>query len=356
MSPRTRKHTPPLGGSPEGSPIKTLAGLLDLGESQNPRLRGAENDTLSRSGPYQHKHGHYELNVLNPQIQKNFITNPQHTLHEKEGTTFYGEHPVQFCPTGTVFNELYTKGLKSQPSSSPQPFASAIRGHGGRKLHTSIPNNANAEAWADTRPIIDSPPLSGLSDVHHNHDFNGRTNAGSDDPKVARVPVIEPQNSSQNYPATQNEVTEPPGPSHLSRTTPPEMEDWKDMFDWDSWSNKRIKPSTYFNHQHLPRPYAPADTPPPPSYTSPIAEGVMRSGSPQSRLFTIPSDDKPLGMRKPSVPESEPLSYSGSRSLSSAMIDSLSRGLEHTHLANTFTRYSYHTPLPAQSQNVRLDL
>jgi len=237
LSPRIREPTPPLRGSPKGSPIKTLAGLPDLGESQNPWLISAENDTLSRSGPYQHAHGHYGLNVLNSQIQKNFITNPQHTLHEKEGTTFYGGHPVQFCPTETVFNELYTKGLKSQPSNSPQPFASAIREHGGRKLHTSIPNNANAETWADTRSIMDSPPLSGLSNVHHNHDFNGRTNAESDDPEVARVPVTEPRNSPQNCPATQNGVTEPPGQSHLSIITPPEMEDWKDTFDWLCWND-----------------------------------------------------------------------------------------------------------------------
>lgn len=237
LSPRIRKPTPPLRGSPKGSSIKTLAGLPDLGGSQNLWLITADNDALSRSGPYQHAHRHYGLNVLNSQIQKNFITNSQHTLHEKEGTTFYRELPVQFCPIETVFNELYSKGLKSQPSNSPQPFASAIREHGGRKLHTSIPNNANAEAWADTRSTIDPPPLSGLSDVHHNHGFNGRTNAESDDPEVARVSITEPQNSSQNYPATQNRVTEPPGQSHLSRTTPPEMEDWKDMFDWDLWGS-----------------------------------------------------------------------------------------------------------------------
>jgi hypothetical protein len=136
-----------------------------------------------------------------------------------------------------VFNELYTKGLKSQPSNSPQPFASAIREHGGRKLHTSIPNNASAETWADTRSIMDSPPLSGLSDVHHNHDFNGRTNAESDDPEVARVPVTELRNSSQNCPAKQNGVTEPPGQFHFSRITTPEMENWEDMFVWDSWSS-----------------------------------------------------------------------------------------------------------------------
>lgn len=229
LSPRIRKPTPPLRGSPKGSPIKTLAGLPDPGESQNPRLRSAENDTLSRSGPYQHAHGNYGLNALNPQIQKNFITNPQYMLHEKEGTTFYGEHSVQFYPTETVFNELYTKGLKSQPS------ASAIREHGGRKLHTSISNNANAEAWADTRSIMDSPPLSGLSDVHHNHDFNGRTNAESDDPEVARVPVTEPRNSSQNCPATQNGVTESPGQFHLSRITTLEMENWEDIYDWNLW-------------------------------------------------------------------------------------------------------------------------
>ncbi|OCL00629.1 uncharacterized protein K441DRAFT_106311 [Cenococcum geophilum 1.58] len=237
LSPRICNPTPPLHGSPKGSPIKTLAGLPDLGESQNPRLRSAENDTLLRSGPYQHAHGHYGLNVLSPQIQKNFITNPQHTLHEKEGTTFYGEHPVQFHPTETMFNELYTKGLKSQPSNSPQPLASAIGEHGGRKLHTSIPNNANAETWADTRSIMDSPPLSRLSDVHHNHDFNGKTNAELDDPEVARVPVTEPRNSSQNCPATQNGVTEPPGQFRFSRITPPEIEDWENMFVWTSWDD-----------------------------------------------------------------------------------------------------------------------
>jgi hypothetical protein len=54
LSPRIRKPTPPLRSSPKGSP---MAGLPDLGESQNPRLRSAENDTLSQSGPYQHAHG-----------------------------------------------------------------------------------------------------------------------------------------------------------------------------------------------------------------------------------------------------------------------------------------------------------
>ena len=124
LSPKIRKPTPPLRGSQKGSPTKTPAGLPDLGESQKPRLSSAENDTLSRSGPCKHAHGHYGLNVLNSQIQKNFITNPQHTLHEKEDTTFYNEHPVQFCPTETVLDELYTKGLKSQPSNSLQPSTS----------------------------------------------------------------------------------------------------------------------------------------------------------------------------------------------------------------------------------------
>ena len=68
LSLRIRKPTPPLRDSPKSSPTKTLAGLPDLGEFHNPQLRGAENDTLSRSGPYQHAHGHYRLNVLNSQI------------------------------------------------------------------------------------------------------------------------------------------------------------------------------------------------------------------------------------------------------------------------------------------------
>lgn len=360
LSPRIRKPTPLLCGSPKGSPTKTLAGLLDLGEPQSPRLRSAENDTLLRSSPYQHVHGHYGLNVLNSQIQKYFVANPQHTLHEKEGMTFYDEHPVQFYPTETVFNELYTKGLKSQPPNSPQPSTSAIMEHGRRKLHTSIPNNVNAETWADTRSTMDSPPLSGLSDVRHNHDFNERTNAESDDPEVARVPVTEPPNSSQNCPATQNGVMEPPGQSHLSGIDPPEMEDWKDMFDWDSWGNERnmfyrdsgsnkcITQSIHSGHLRRPRRHAPKDIPPPLLHTFLSAEGVRRCGSAQNWLYKTLNNDKPLGMREPSLPESEPLPDSASRSLASAMIDSLSRGLESTHLERA---PSHPRPalLPAQS-------
>ena len=256
LSPRIRKPTPPLRDSLKGSPTKTLAGLPDLGEFHNPQLRGAENDTLSRSGPYQHAHGHYKLNVLNSEIQRNFITNPQNTLHEKEGMTFYEEHPVQFCPTETVFNEPYTKGLKSQPFNSPQPSTSAIRENGRHKLHTSIPNNADAETWVDTRSIMDSPPLSGMSDVHHNHDFNERTYAESGDPEVARVPVAEPRSSSLNCPATQNRVMEPLGQSHLSRITPPGMDDWTDMFDWDSWSYGRSLLPAHSSHSCFTRPYS----------------------------------------------------------------------------------------------------
>ena len=344
LSPRIRKPTPPLRDSLKGSPTKTLTGLPDLGEFHNPQLRGAENDTLSRSGPYQHAHGHYKLNVLNSEIQRNFITNPQNTLHEKEGMTFYEEHPVQFCPTETVFNELYTKGLKSQPFNSPQPSTSAIRENGRHKLHTSIPNNADAETWVDTRSIMDSPPLSGLSDVHHNHDLNERTYAESGDPEVARVPVAEPRSSSLNCPATQNRVMEPLGQSHLSRITPPGMEDWKDMFDWDSWGNERntfsrdsgsnkcITQSIHSGHLRRPRHYAPTDIPPLPFYTSPSAEGVKRCGSAKNKLYAT-LKEKPLGMRKPSLPESKPLPYSASRSHARATIDDLPRELEHIRLA-----------------------
>ena len=56
LSPRIRKPTPPLRDSPKGSPTKTPAGLPDLGESQNPRLSSAENNTLSWSGPCKRAH------------------------------------------------------------------------------------------------------------------------------------------------------------------------------------------------------------------------------------------------------------------------------------------------------------
>lgn len=157
LSPTIRKPTPPLRGSPKGSPIKTLAGLPDLGGSQNPWLITADNDALSRSGPYQHAHRHYGLNVLNSQIQKNFITNPQHTLHEKEGTTFYGEHPVQFCPTETVFNELYIKGLNRNLPTVRNPLL----------LLSGNIADVNYTPLSPTTPVRKPGPTQDLSWTHH---------------------------------------------------------------------------------------------------------------------------------------------------------------------------------------------
>ena len=127
----------------------------------------------------------------------------------------------------------------------------------------------------------------------------------------------------------------------------------RNMFGWNSRSNKRITQSIRSGHLRRPRPYAQTDIPPPPSYTSPSAEGVRRYGSAQSRLCTTPNDDKPLGIRKPSLPESEPLPYSASRSLASAIINDLSRRLERTRLAEDSFPIPASTLLPAQSDGRR---
>ncbi|OCL02224.1 hypothetical protein AOQ84DRAFT_229436 [Glonium stellatum] len=225
---------PSFRGSQKGGPPETLTGLLDPKESQNPQLGSVDSGSLPWSGLYQHAQGHYKLNALSSAEQNSYITNPQHTLHEKEDATFYDKHSGRLSNEIT-FDEFYPEVLESQPLNNTQSPLSTLIEHDRRKLDTPTLQTTTTEPWANTRSTIDPSLLDTPSAARHSYSFNEETD-NLDNPGFASIPATEQNDISQSDPSAQIKSIELPKERNRPTELPPEADDtnWLALIDWNS--------------------------------------------------------------------------------------------------------------------------